>query len=360
MAYQQPHPGQFGYPVQPAGFLPQSPPSIPTYGQAPPQLGYGFPPAAPGYPQQHPQQQHQYPYQQVQQQLPQAYPAHSPPPAQAQAPYPAQAPYAGHAPVQSQPPQQPAYQQVQPQYQVQQQPYPGQPQQQFHPGQQHQQLYQAPQQPYSGPPQPYAQPVPPPQHYQPIQHQPQASAPPQATTPTFPPGQYPLISTGSHHLSLLAPDRSHPILTVKWVTGNSSRITIHRGPATGPEIGSATFHEWSTTQVDITYGPHSNRFKKRFDSRTGLGGGLEWDPKGYLTQGSVVLAQYVETAFPKGTSTKEKTEKKGQGWVQIQKAGGVTAAQLEELFVTLVAEQDRRIRAKENGMSWAWTAASGW
>lgn len=156
----------------------------------------------------------------------------------------------------------------------------------------------------------------------------------------------------------------------------------------GKEIGGVQFHEWSTDKVDaFFYNPDIKggggeqgawlkyRFKKKFDSQTGLwsssgptppgrlvwgvskkeggmvltrerekksGGGMGWltGRRGKEEGQDEVLVRFVVAGDQGAKKLKDESERM-EGRLEVMRPGGLSQVQLEEVFVTLVAEMER-------------------
>ena len=126
----------------------------------------------------------------------------------------------------------------------------------------------------------------------------------------------------------------------------------------GEKLANAEFHSFTTKKVDLYYGGHVYLLKKRFASRTGLGSESRstgegdillwdvWDGEMMLTRddglggiGAKFIPRRDMVGPRRHTSLLE-------GRLELR-ALGLMDTQFEELFVTLVAEMERRKRASE-------------
>lgn len=170
-------------------------------------------------------------------------------------------------------------------------------------------------------------------------------------------------------MALLAPDRSRLLLTVCYPSSWSStqQLTIHRGDGPhGPELASAVFHSFTTAKVDARLARAGGwtdeyRFKKKFESRTGLGlagGTMVWEveKRAYgwrsliLTEGGKdgpVAARFVVAEDGHAGNGVGATTGRVEGRLEVVRPGGLAAEQFEEVFLTLVAEMERKRREKE-------------
>ncbi|KXX76970.1 hypothetical protein MMYC01_207145 [Madurella mycetomatis] len=195
--------------------------------------------------------------------------------------------------------------------------------------------------------------------------------PPTAASSSSPPGTaYPYVSTAKRQMTLLTPDRTRPLLTVCYPSSWSStqQLTIHRGDGPhGPELGGAVFHSFTTDKVDaylVRGGAMTEeyRFKKKFESRTGLGlagtAKMVWEVEkpGYGWRALVlresgkdgpVAARFVMAEDGCGGKGGYATIERVEGRLEVVRAGGLAAEQFEEVFLTLVAEMERKRRDKE-------------
>ncbi|KAK0663414.1 hypothetical protein QBC41DRAFT_350235 [Cercophora samala] len=357
MAYQQ---TQYAYPPQgAAGTSYQPPPPVaPAYGQQPPQPIHGHHqvqmPA--GYQQPYqPQQAYQQPSYQTQP----VYAPQAPIQSLAQAPYQAQRP--------SYTPQQPVYSQPrvrllgQPQYLVQQ------PQQQQQPHYQPQQPSQLPHhQQYQHPQHHQPYPTQPQQQYQ---HQPQVQPPPQHP---FPPGTYPLRTLPGQPLSkptklpfsltlssTFSP--SQPIYTLTY-NPTASSLSISRGPPShpSPPIATASFPSLSLHKSPACLGPYNYQIDAKFVSFSILPGqSLKWaisvsttasagalilTPEGREQE---VIAKFFGTDAAGKLAVPGGTKKYIEGRIELVQ--GLSQAQMDEVFLTLGVELERKRRQASGG-----------
>ncbi|KAK4204616.1 hypothetical protein QBC40DRAFT_250016 [Triangularia verruculosa] len=349
MAYQQP---QYAYPPQGgAGYNYQMPPPVaPAYGQQPQHATYGYPqaPAPAGH--QQPYQQQQQSHHHQQQWQPQA-PVQSP----QQPMYQAQPAYPSQPPVQS--PQQTPYQAPAPSYPPHQSPY-------FQPAPNHQaphpQQYHAQQQPQHFQQQQQSYPPQPQQQYQP-----QTQVPPPQSQ--LPPGIYPLLplpgiplsKPTKHPFSLTLTSPYNPAQPLYTLTYNStvSSLTITRGSPSSqpsPPIATASFPSLSLSKSPASLGPYNYQIDTRFTSFTILPGqSLNWAVSvSGASAGSVVLtpedrkdeviAKFTGTDAAGKLAVPGGTKKYIQGKLELLR--GLTQAQMDEVFLTLGVELERKRR----------------
>ncbi|KAK4172138.1 hypothetical protein QBC36DRAFT_80242 [Triangularia setosa] len=352
MAYQQP---QYAYPPQGgAGNSYQGPPPVaPAYGQQQ-QPTYGYPqaPAQNGYQQPYQQQQahHQQSWQPQAQSLQHpAYLPQTPAQSHSQASYQVQQPsYPPQQPAYSPPPSQ--YQASQPQYHVQQHQQP-----QYQPQFQPQQLHQPPYTPQHQP-----------QQYYQTQAQPQLQT--QQPQSQFPPGTYPLLTLPGHPpskptklpfsltLSSFSPP-SQPLYTLTYNPTTSS-LSLFRGPpshsTTSPPIAIASFPSLSLSKSPASLGPYNYQIDSKFVSFSILPGqSLKWTlvssgasagafiltPEGRKED---VVAKFVGMDAAGKLAVPGGTKKYMEGKLELLK--GVTQAQMDEVFLTLAVELERKRR----------------
>lgn len=171
--------------------------------------------------------------------------------------------------------------------------------------------------------------------------------------------EYPYVVTARRQMALLTPDGTAPLLTALYPststwTATTPRLSVRRGGPDGPEVGCACFHTWTGGgKVDAEAGGRRYRFRKRFDSRTGLAaaaaGTLVWsvcDGALVLTEGDKdgpMVARFVgrDGAGLAGATVRL------EGRLEIRRPG-LTAEQFDEVFVTLVAEMERKRRLNED------------
>ncbi|KAK4101158.1 hypothetical protein N658DRAFT_507127 [Parathielavia hyrcaniae] len=241
------------------------------------------------------------------------------------------------------------------------------------------------------PPQPTA--YHPPSHYQPPSP---PHPPPSPITTTYmdmyTPIEYPYILTAKRQMTLLTPDRTFPFFTAIYPSSWSIRpiLTVHSGGGDGPEVGGALFHNLTSGKVDAFLlvpssgggyeGRFDYRFRKKFCSYTGLGttlggsgGGsqdgregkmMKWDVEGGAMvlretgsekheydehQGGSRRCSYLArfSARDGGRKGVKGATERMEGRLEVWGAG-LTALQLGEVFVTLVAEMERLRRDNED------------
>lgn len=160
-------------------------------------------------------------------------------------------------------------------------------------------------------------------------------------------------------MTLLSPDRSTPLLTVlypsSWAT--TPKLTILHGDGSGAarsEFGGALFHSFTTDKVDAYFRGYRYHFRKRFVSQTGLGGGgakgkMEWA----VEDGALVLSDgerggrgWVARFVARNGAKVGDATGRLEGRLEVRRAG-LTGEQFEEVFVTMVAEMERKRRSNE-------------
>ncbi|KAK0726136.1 hypothetical protein B0H67DRAFT_572396 [Lasiosphaeris hirsuta] len=198
---------------------------------------------------------------------------------------------------------------------------------------------------------------------------------PGSSPPVMPPAQpspasiqapvtidYPYILTGKLQMTLFTPDRTRALFTVlypdtwSWSWSKSRNLSILRD---GSTVGRAAFHSFTTEKVDAWFSERYYHFKKRFESQTGLSAApwkkMLWD----VSNGELMLTPDDETGpilarfVPKDAIGLGGATNLLEGRLELR-AMGLTDAQFEELFVTLVAEMERKRRTNEE---WAVAAA---
>ncbi|KAI0535420.1 hypothetical protein GGR58DRAFT_479218 [Xylaria digitata] len=146
-------------------------------------------------------------------------------------------------------------------------------------------------------------------------------------------------------------------------------LTAHRGHASGEKIATARLHDFTTAKADMTLWGRHERWKKEYDSFTGLGH-LSWEPSGengfVLDQDGRTLARYsvnshVQKRLKKilygsltigrqlgltGSSLNE-LEQEAEARLEIF-AQGLSREQLEEIVVSCAVERERFKRNKDN------------
>ena len=150
---------------------------------------------------------------------------------------------------------------------------------------------------------------------------------------------YPLVHVARETMAVLSPDRSRTLLTAYYaVPPGGATFKVTRGKIHGPQMGSATTHSISTDKVDVEVNGGKLRFKETFESLAGLGQltwRLESDSMVLEDNGGALLARFV----PEGKEKKDTSRKEGRFEIRRQ---GLSAAQLEEVIVTCLAELERR------------------
>jgi hypothetical protein len=146
------------------------------------------------------------------------------------------------------------------------------------------------------------------------------------------------------------------------------RGSINNGtePSEAKQCALIKFHDWPKGKTVVEMGRETRfKFRKRFQSQCGLPGGgpggmWEWavdqgarclvlrsiphasSGAGRYQHGGVVIARFVAST----EDVKWATER-GAGWLEILWPRGLTGEQFQEVFVTLVAEMERRRRRNE-------------
>ncbi|KAI0596217.1 hypothetical protein F4775DRAFT_565266 [Biscogniauxia sp. FL1348] len=147
--------------------------------------------------------------------------------------------------------------------------------------------------------------------------------------------------TGRDHWSVTTLDRGQTLYTIRY-SCHSLGITLFRGTDAGPVIGTAKFHSFTTSRVDVEFQGREFRFKKEFVSGTGLGN-AEWKHQGHdliVRDSSGRLVASFLLDGPVHTSHR----REGRLEVAIH---GLRAEQLEEILMTGLAELERIRRDTE-------------
>lgn len=168
-------------------------------------------------------------------------------------------------------------------------------------------------------------------------------------------------------MTFLTPDRSAPLFTVLYPSSLSltPQLTIHRGgDASGPELGGALFHSLTTDKAEAYLhgaggvggggeGGAQYRFRKKFGSQTGLGGGSGGRMKWVVENGALVLVEdggvggYVARFVARDGADAGGGTSRSEGRLVIVREG-LTDWQFGEVVVTLVAEMERKRRDNED------------
>ncbi|KAH8668941.1 hypothetical protein BX600DRAFT_460995 [Xylariales sp. PMI_506] len=235
----------------------------------------------------------------------------------------------------------------------------------------YQSLYPPAPYPYYNP-NPYEAPCPPPQQFSGPQYQQQhGPTPPQNSNGRPVPKSLLFIKSGRDFMSLVTPDRSRSLYVVRYAGSFSSDpgvVVLRGGSRSGPQVGSATFHSWTTSKVDLDVGGRVVKLKKEFDSTTGLGH-LRWHHNkqrhrhhhhqggGGGGSGSGARLELLDTtgrvlaAFTanKTSSFFSDDTSRHEGRFEIILSGaGVSQAQFDEIVVSGVAEMERRRKSAED------------
>lgn len=164
-------------------------------------------------------------------------------------------------------------------------------------------------------------------------------------------------------MTLFTPDRSQALFIVNYpdtwsLSWSKSRNMTMLRASNGERLAHAEFHSFSTSKVDAYYRGHVYHFKNRFVSQTGLGsepGFVEdgvtmlWDVwNGEMTLGREdgrggIVARFVPRGDAAGLGDHTNIL---EGRLELRMVE-LTDAQFEELFVTLVAEMERKRRDNE-------------
>jgi len=190
------------------------------------------------------------------------------------------------------------------------------------------------------------------------------------------PVSYPYILTAKKIRSLLSPDGTNVIMTVQYPSSFAlqNRLSFRRGQTytqsttlgTAPEMAEAIIHSFTSSKIDVTvfnedFDPadpeaphHKYRFKKKFDSLTGLGH-LVWsvdDGQLFLsrdTEDGPIVARFAPDADSGGKKALNSAEAvEGRFVFARDVVGRLTDEQFEEIFVTGIAELER-IRTNNEG-----------
>ncbi|KAK4216128.1 hypothetical protein QBC37DRAFT_417833 [Rhypophila decipiens] len=179
--------------------------------------------------------------------------------------------------------------------------------------------------------------------------------------------EYPYILTAKHRMTLFTPDRSRPLFTVNYPDtmsfswSKSRNMSILDAAAGGSEIARAEFHSFTTDKVDLWFRGREYHFKKKFGTQTGLlasaGGKGEFvwsvengemmltsvaqDKKGKAAEGPILARFVPRDARDLGDATKI-----AEGRLELRMIG-LSEEQFGEVFVTLVAEMERRRKNNE-------------
>ncbi|KAM7221469.1 hypothetical protein V8F06_003244, partial [Rhypophila decipiens] len=177
--------------------------------------------------------------------------------------------------------------------------------------------------------------------------------------------EYPYILTAKHQMTLFTPDRSRPLFTVNYpdtmsFSWSKSRNMSILDAAGGSEITRAEFHSFTTDKVDLWFRGREYHFKKKFGTQTGLlasagdKGEFLWSVEnGEMMLTSVaqdkkgkaegpILARFV----PRDARDLGDATKIAEGRLELRMMG-LSEDQFGEVFVTLVAEMERRRKNNE-------------
>ena len=113
-------------------------------------------------------------------------------------------------------------------------------------------------------------------------------------------------------------------------------------------MGTVLIHSFTTDKVDASIGPTKYHFKKKFESKTGLGAQLVWDTsdgqlflehaKGHGGKGGEaggIVARFIPRDSKIGST------QRNEGRFEFRQPG-LNDAQIEEIFITGIAELERR------------------
>ncbi|KAK0634194.1 hypothetical protein B0T14DRAFT_561708 [Immersiella caudata] len=155
-------------------------------------------------------------------------------------------------------------------------------------------------------------------------------------------------------MTLFTPDRTCALFTVlypdtwSWSWSKSRNLSILRN---GSTFGGAEYHSFTTEKVDAWFSERYYRFKKRFASQTGLSVESEqmlWEVSNgelMLTKNDDPDGQILARFVPRDASLGGAMTLL-EGRLEIRMVG-MTDDQFEEVFVTCVAEMERKRRSNE-------------
>ncbi|TGJ81626.1 hypothetical protein E0Z10_g7138 [Xylaria hypoxylon] len=179
-----------------------------------------------------------------------------------------------------------------------------------------------------------------------------------------------LFFRGGHNTQIVkAAGQSDALLILTIPLPDKPELTARRGHASGEMIAKARLHDFTTTKADMTLWGRHERWKKEYDSFTGLGH-LCWKPSGkkgfVLEQNGRMLARYsvkdhVQKKLHKRLYESLTTgrhlassgpsfdgpEQEAEARLEIF-AQGLSREQLEEIVVSCAVERERFTKNKNN------------
>ncbi|KAJ3580494.1 hypothetical protein NPX13_g53 [Xylaria arbuscula] len=170
----------------------------------------------------------------------------------------------------------------------------------------------------------------------------------------------------SHVQLVRAANEHEPLLVLTLPHSEKLELTANRGYANGETIATGRLHEFTTSKADMTLWGRTTRWKKEYDSFTGLGH-LSWEPSGdagFVIEGNGrLLARYRAMADASNTkamfgslslscnlglsSSSERDGQEAEARLEIF-AQGLTREQLEELVVATALERARSRKSKSD------------
>ncbi|GAW21427.1 hypothetical protein ANO14919_109460 [Xylariales sp. No.14919] len=195
---------------------------------------------------------------------------------------------------------------------------------------------------------------------------------PQAPAVTAFPGAFELLffRDGYNTQIVKGVGQFEALLALTLPLSDKPKLTAHRGHVSGETIATARLHDFTTSKVDMTLWGHHERWKKEYDSFTGLGH-LCWEPYGekglMLEQNGRMLARYKvnedvqkrlekklgslsisrQLGFSGSCSSGELDEREPEACLEIF-AQGLSREQLEEIVVSCAVERERLTKSKNN------------
>ncbi|KAK8022683.1 hypothetical protein PG993_013450 [Apiospora rasikravindrae] len=184
------------------------------------------------------------------------------------------------------------------------------------------------------------------------------------------PPQKLLFTVQGKNYTITDPGRSRTLFTVirvarsrSWLSStNPPHMSIRRGDATGPELAAVHYHSFTTAKMDVTLhlgeacSSKTQRYKKDFDSATGLGR-LRWQnesssffscsSRGGGLKLEASAGEYSGTTIAKFEGSNEGSKTKGDGCLTLLARRSLNMMQLEEIVATCVFERERRRRETE-------------
>ncbi|KAI0200825.1 hypothetical protein F4808DRAFT_450557 [Astrocystis sublimbata] len=197
------------------------------------------------------------------------------------------------------------------------------------------------------------------------------SHPPQGPPP--PPQQYPALEllifrNDRHTQTVRAAGRPDALLVLSLPQFDKPELKAFRVHKSGENIATARLHDVTTSKADMTLWGRHERWKKEYDSFSGLGH-LCWEPSGergyILEQNGRLLARYsVNTELQKKSkkscgslnldryfglsgSSSEGQGEEAEARLEIY-AHGLSREQLEEIVFSCAVEKSRFERYKKN------------